>query len=206
MNEKPILFNGEMVRAILAGNKTQTRRPVAERILNKYYDYDDWVESVGKPDCPCSRTYEKEFFMEQSNPFGAAGGQLWVRETIDRTKDLGSYTDFSHYRADGEHTLADAWVWKNNYLPSIHCPRGLSRIQLGVKRVWIERVQDISEEDSVAEGVDMPIPDYPHIAGMGGTHPSAVFSDIWESIYGKKEGLSWNDNPWVWACEFEILS
>ena len=200
MNEKPILFNGEMVRAILAGNKTQTRRPVAERILNKYYDYDDWVESVGKPDCPCSRTYEKEFFMEQSNPFGAAGGQLWVRETIDRTKDLGSYTDFSHYRADGEHTLADAWVWKNNYLPSIHCPRGLSRIQLGVKRVWVERVQDIDCWNATREGCA-------DIRTLENNYDMKdCFSHLWNSIYGNKEGLSWNDNPWVWACEFEILS
>ena len=77
-------------------------------------------------------------------------------------------------------------------------PRWASRIDLLVKRVWVEQVQDISEADAIAEGVVCPK------LGTNGMKPETLFKDLWNSIYGKKPDCSWEDNPWVWAVEFEV--
>lgn len=221
MKERPILFKAEMVNAILLGNKTQTRRKVN---LKKWP-----IEFVG----PCgTKDLADCWGFEDSNgmwwmleadkdsgvesqitcPYGKVGDQLWVREAIE-VDHHGSITT-SKYCADGSFTIADSWPWKRDKLPSIHMPRGLSRIQLEITDIRVERLNDISEEDAQSEGaekgtleddVDVLMtrfsdgcdngyyPDYNYLEG---------FQNLWESISGKD---SWDLNPWVWVVEFKII-
>lgn len=194
MKERPILFSGPMVRAILDGRKTQTRR-------------------IAKPQPDLLTTDSRPAWSTERGamcPYGWPGDRLWVKETICR---VHPYDDDSVYAADGEPTFADAWPWKSKTLPAIHCPRGLSRITLEITGVRVERLRDISEKDALAEGVDqsslwVPGPRGTLIPQEGktltGSHPTArhAFSCLWESING--DG-SWARNPWVWVIEFKRL-
>ena len=125
MKERPILFSGEMVRAILDGRKAQTRRTVKGSIV------------VGDPYCPPC-------------PYGAQGCRLWVRETFAYTDQHINYEPGWVYRAtDPDWSEMEGFKWK----PSIFMPRAASRITLEVERISVERLQDITEEDARAEGV-----------------------------------------------------
>lgn len=126
MKDRPILFNAEMVRAILDGRKTQTRRIVNE---------------------PTASDRDRTKFACQ---YGNPGDRLWVKERIQR----GYCGDMnrSHYFADGSPTVADAWPWKRDHLTSIHCPRGLSRILLEITGVRVQRLQEIVPRDALREG------------------------------------------------------
>lgn len=210
MKESPILFNGEMVRAILDGMKTQTRRAIPEKILEKYYSYDDWCDSVMPRDISCSRQYEKEYFMDRF-PFGKVGDRLWVRETFWHA--LNWHTNIngeleSHW--DGRNVLgydADGFsIGKRSCAkrPSIHMPRWASRITLEITNIRVERLQDISDEDAKAEGapdyeegVDAPPPD----DGEYKWSYQRSFQNVWDSIY-----KNWSENPWVWAIEFKVIN
>ena len=168
IKEKPILFNTEMVRAILDGRKTQTRRVVD---LKKYPQYPDKLDSLD--------AIFSTFPCQSGCPFGQVGDRLWVRETW-ATDDRKNF----FYRADGE-TYNAGLKWK----PSIHMPRAASRITLEITGVRVERLQDISEEDAIAEGI-------PYQGNAFDT--IGAFSDLWNSIYG-----TWDQNPWVWVIELE---
>ncbi len=198
MSERPILFSGPMVRAILEGRKTQTRRVVADRLL--------W--RVMPP--------EHESFQLDLRilcPYGATGDRLWVKESI---RHLGTYVngalelDESVYVADGEQTAADAWPWKLKTLPAMFCPKGLSRLTLEVKAVRVERLQEISENDCEAEGIERLTGNGPNFAsylvpGLGHFNfPTMVgaYRELWDGINAKR-GHSWETNPWVWVVEFE---
>lgn len=193
MKERPILFKGEMVRAILAGTKTQTRRIInpqpqhsqihrwrgkllyegEERVFcwKQHVGGDSWEDITGQLGHAC--------------PQGAVGDSLWVREGIRHIGDGGS-----EYIADGEYTVADAWPWKNNALPAIHMPRGLCRIRLEITAVRVQRLQDIGAFDARAEGVGQD-PE---------SNPRAEYAQLWEKINGPG---SWDANPWVWAITFK---
>jgi hypothetical protein len=169
MKERPILFSGPMVRAILDGRKTQTRRPVKPQPF------------VATP----------SMFDTSKCPLGQPGDRLWVRETW-RTGYLfgmprGQERQIPIYRADGI-SIYPAGV-EINFLwrPSIHMPRWASRITLEITRVWVEMVQDITEEGAIREGM---VP-------LDRSSPSEMFRDTWECIYG-----TWDANPFVWAVEF----
>lgn len=149
--EKPILFSGEMVNAILAGRKTMTRRVV-------------------KNDAHC--------------PY-ASGDTLWVRETF-AVNCVGGQ-DFLFYRADS-YPDGDGAPWK----PSIFMPRKYSRITLRITDVRVERLQDISEDDAIAEGIE---PD-PHVSTW------LKFALLWNRI-NEERGFGWDTNPWVWVVRFE---
>jgi hypothetical protein len=215
--EHPILFNGEMVNAILDGRKTQTRRPLKPQPPEDFED-------------PCQGRDGHWFVFDNRppdildsyplrSPFGQPGDTLWVRETW---ADVNSAAGPGFlYRADGAaHMCTDdaypveyerypgcgfAMWWSDlmrgepdhSWRPSIHMPRWASRITLTVKRVWVERVQDISAEDALAEGVR------PGGTTDGGVCIQLGFVDAWDGIYAKP-GLGWDVNPWVWACEFEV--
>jgi hypothetical protein len=203
MKEKPILFNTDMVRAILDGSKTQTRRPV------KHQPAPNWDEAV--------HVQGHTFRFQQSSDvyFGgytkcplSVGDVLWVRETWSdfwmREDTHDRRLQRVHYRASWDGTLADDPPWR----PSIHMPKWACRLRLRVTRVWAERVQDISEEDALAEGVDMEGSDASMIidqmsAGYQSdtlrTVAQTLFRDLWRGVYGQD---SWR-NDWVWACEFE---
>ncbi|WP_440530460.1 morphogenetic protein [Serratia nevei] len=220
MKERPVIFNGEMVRAILDGRKTQTRRVIA---------------NVGPDNCiPLQKpTKTKDgiytHVMDAPGhglcPFGQVGDRLWVREAYQGPlfnfdqmetylEDTSKFErpEFCEYRADGgktpEYYDADdnlRYGWK----PSIHMPRWASRITLEITAVRVERLQGISEEDAKAEGVkpagDM-LPDYPDtfLTPKGDFATAKVaFQRLWQSIYGEE---SWAANPWVWVIEFKQVS
>lgn len=223
MKERPILFSGAMVRAILEGRKTQTRRIVKQQLTplsdeSGMYSFDhkglnyrtsSRISTVG--------AFEQ---LKQFCLYGQPGDQLWVRESIEVVHH-GSITT-SKYCADGALTKADTWPWQRDRLPSIHCPRGLSRITLKIVSVRVERLQDISEKDAKAEGlkgitkdgklVKYGIPDadgYPGTDDIGWPwdewyiNPVAAYRNLWESINGQG---SWGINPWVWVVEFKQVN
>ena len=186
MKERPILFSVPMVRAILDGHKTQTRRVVSPRIY-------------------CHELHRC--------PYGVPGDQLWVRETWDLVpQDSKPSTDGSsvwdiHYAAGGKEKTIEMPPRFNPVLytpqrwrPSIHMPRLASRITLEVKDVRVVRVQDISRDDCLAEGIGTPCRKF----GYHGEYCNCIdwFSNLWDSINAKR-GFGWDVNPWVWVIEFE---
>jgi hypothetical protein len=198
--ERPILFSGPMVRAILAGRKTQTRRIIKnQEWYNLKGEYGDRLRSVDR--CP----------------YGTAGERLWVRETW--TPDHSPF--YPHfpvaYRADagfdyernerGETYSPEQKAWfPYRWRPSIHMPRWASRITLEITGVRVERLQDISEADAMAEGAERPELSPAELHGMP-VHPMTGsyadgFRDLWQSINGPG---SWDKNPWVWVVEFRKL-
>jgi len=214
MKERPILFNAEMVKAILSGRKTQTRRVVKFPLR----DVNMGCELAGN-----ELAGEVKAGDYRNCPLGQPGDQLWVRETC-QAKELESGLDVVFYPADSTeipvnaHPL-DAGNWidlyryrggKGKIIPSIHMPRWASRIQLEITNVGVQRLQDISSGDAVREGIcQLPASGRycinPGDQYFGGASKSAkeVYSWLWESIYG--EG-SWQANPWVWVIEFERVA
>lgn len=225
MKEHPILFSAPMVRAILEGRKTQTRRIVCRSIVDhpeawsaftvdstERKNRDTW--SISKPD-PNGNAYgtPPETSSGRSTelwrgkcPFGAPGDRLWVRETwlaldadwrvVGRPSDIrGSPWPNVVYQADSP-SPANPVTWR----PSIHMPRWASRITLEVTSVRVERLQSISEADAKTEGVT-PFPLDPEgDCWTDGTHRTA-FEYLWQQINGKR--ASWESNPWAWVVEFK---
>ncbi|AOV01737.1 hypothetical protein [Delftia tsuruhatensis] len=212
MKERPILFSAPMVRAILAGTKSQTRRILKLKWGFDVEERDDgtlwpWAQH---PDC------DDDVWMPC--PQGQIGDQLWVREAFrfpasldhlspsvcgDKALDAGYRTPWAptQFEADGSRT----GEWRGfdtppektkpgKLRPGIHMPRWASRIALDIKAVRVERLQDISEADALAEGV-------PHSLNLpGGRFARENFEHLWWTING--DG-SWDSNPWVWVVEFE---
>jgi hypothetical protein len=191
MKERPILFSAPMVRAILEGRKTQTRRAIPENLLDKYYDYDDWCCAVGGSGGSDSRQYEKEYFLERCK-YGQPGDRLWVRETWARYNIDQDSHDMA-YKA----TVPSDWPKEGRWRPSIHMPRWASRIDLEITGVRVERLNEISEADCIKEGI---APVSLHDLDCDSIAPSTHFKALWESING--EG-SWSRNPFVWVLEFK---
>lgn len=192
MKERPILFSGPMVRAILDGRKTQTRRVVKGEALR-------WLSpEVG---------FAPTFVANPENslcPYGGPGDRLWVRET--HYVESAGYEDGTgrriFYRAsDGDAPIS---LWR----PSIFMPRWASRLTLEVTAVRVERVQDISGEDAKAEGCDASgCWEHDHDPEDLGCLDSRVptYRALWDSINGKRPGCAWADNPWVWVIAFRRL-
>jgi hypothetical protein len=184
VKERPILFSGEMVRAILAGRKTQTRRVMKPQPVGVFRDKTATLGCVF--DWP-----DKKDPRRTDSPYGQSGDHLWVRETLHRGED-----GIWHYSADCSQVLVDPKhetemrVWAHHKeqptCVSIHMPRWASRLTLEVTKVRVERLQDVSMADAQAEGLQC-------IAHLHST---------WTKIHG--EG-SWEKNPWVWAIEFAVL-
>jgi hypothetical protein len=215
MKERPILFSGPMVRAILSGAKTQTRRVVK---------WPTWAGDLDRAAYAINRSPERALaYMVDGAPrhvfrcpYGAPGDTLWVREAhalLDglapdgcvvafRATCEGSAFDFAG--GDGIHRI-EVGCWS----PSIHMPRWASRISLRVTDVRVERVQDISEEDARAEGITGPHDvGYPAFHLPGDSKPrysraTAAFESLWDSL--AKPGSMWADDPVVWAISFEVV-
>lgn len=227
--ERPILFSGEMVRALLNGSKTQTRRIVKPQ--PEYLQPDGTIKKLADVS-PEGRATAIIRLIKRC-PYGAPGDRLWVRETFvlesNRDSDLpsnypppfrdGRPIEWHNSSAYGEYWLQPHYratdpVPKLHYgldepgckwRPSIFMPRALSRITLEITGVRVERVQDITEEDAIAEGVQVtpghlsrPIgsmePPTPY------THRQA-YAALWDSI--NAERAPWSSNPWVWVVEFK---
>ena len=218
MKERPILFSAPMVRAILDGSKTQTRRI----IKNDPYvvDYDIFMDTptgskkLGK----AKAVYDSKHKFHVSCPYGRKGNRLWVKETA--RLNLGSEENVIQYRADmaieeiqedwfSEDPVLRRWIWGQSvkpegWRPSILMPRKASRITLEVEAVRVERLQEISEEDAIAEGIGKPIGGCFFNYGRATRLPTGreSYRTLWESINGPG---SWDANPYVWVIEFRRI-
>ncbi len=208
MRERPILFSAPMVRALLAGTKTQTRRVVK-------YQAPDLVDDDGWP--LVDRSIDGIGEVRAACPYGQPGDRLWVRESfmpIPLAAAPGpSQTPWSiAYAAGGQTELLAPSSYNpalynyERWTPSIHMPRWASRITLEVTGVRVERLQDISEADALSEGIER------HADGNGfhtedgmrySDDPRESFASLWESINGPD---SWGANPWVWIVEFKRIN
>nr|DAL61554.1 MAG TPA_asm: ASCH domain protein [Caudoviricetes sp.] len=185
MKERGMIFNGEMVRAILDGRKTQTRRPVKFPVHDKNLG----CELAGN-----ELAGELSAGNYLNSAFGKPGDRIWVRETWAEAG--ASAPDLKLYRANyPEHVPS---IYENvppaeeiRWTPSIHMPRTASRIQLEITDVRVERLRSMSQDDARAEGV---------IAASGPMEAGLAFRELWDSIYGEE---SWKANPWVWVIEFK---
>ena len=205
VRERPILFSGPMVRAILEGRKTQTRRlvkPQPEVVRGEFKGADarpsDGLRIVRGTERVTVNLAFPECLRTAHDfcPYGRPGDRLWVREawrhaaSCPFARESAGCADRRHnfYRADG----AAAGV---RWAPSLCMPRWASRLTLEVTDVRVQRLQDISEEDARAEGVE---PDRDYWPDPARAHRVA-FHWLWDSIHG--EG-AWESNPWVWALTF----
>jgi hypothetical protein len=207
MKERPIIFNGEMVRAILDGRKTQTRRVMKPQPPYRFGSpflttTGVWIFSLTTAgDFPMWKNYLK-------CPYGLPGDRLWVRETWAKRSDCEDGSDkakhYLHYKATYKGgNLLDEWHAYDKWRPSIHMPRWASRITLEIVNVRVERVQEISETDATEEGFS---------ASYGWCEASNCheansfawehFQNLWDSINAKR-GFGWDANPWVWVIEFK---
>ena len=210
MMDRPILFSAPMIRAILEGRKTQTRRVIKD---TGFYAIDG---HHGAETAKRERTA-----LATRCPYGQPGDRLWVREAFQPLFADGvenhwetdwktgkgyaiSYpaTDGIHEYLDADDNLSDACK------PSIHMPRWASRINLEITGVRVERLQDISEDDCLAEGIAQVVREkLPRIQQCGeydtiDVDPVAEYRDLWESINGTG---SWDMNPWVFVVEFMMV-
>jgi len=234
MIEKPILFSGAMVRAILDGRKIQTRRIIKNQNLSgaprSFKAYDLAEGGYG---------FENDDDIWKS-PYGKPGDQLWVRETwrvgawkkeglvaVDYAADNFpreewlKVTDSEQFERLSQQSTDDAikantpiindrFHWEfgkapTRWRPSIHMPRWAARIFLRVTDIRVERLQEITGADVFAEGVDNGKSNHT----MGSRYENMqrmAFEDLWDSINGNREGCSWEDNPWVWVVEFERVT
>lgn len=229
IKERPILFAAPMVRAILAGQKTVTRRVVKVQPFDLSWSRRD--HSFGYLSGRAENGDELDGFYAYSTrsggewsakcPYGQPGDRLWVRETwLEDPEDDGTWA-YTQYMGCKGSPLSDiptrfqkpdhcifraSWegadlLWR----PSIHMPRWASRILLEITEVRVERLQAISDEQCVAEGCGVG----PGAIGVkltvppGASMPQAMFAELWKSINGAS---AWDSNPWVWVVEFKRVT
>ena len=221
MKEHPILFSGEMVRAILQNRKFQTRRVINPQPQWPWDKPPVWVDGDGyyhSGDGPHLATRS-----DMRCPYGAVGDTLWVREAwrteknidkMDAAQMVAACLDAGYsapwapirYEADGRFDNWDQGQEVGRLRPSIHMPRWASRITLEVVNVRVERVQEISEADAKAEGVWKPGEIVR--ADMTGRYDAEnytarnQFMHTWEHLNFDR-GFGWNVDPWVWVIEFK---
>lgn len=211
MKERPILFSAPMVRALLAGRKTVTRRlvkpqPTGHHILSPAWGKSPDGFAFGKPHVWVENgpDYPDGPDDERRCPYGEPGDRLWVKETVR----WNAYLKQGLFAADKKPSSIDAWPWQRPVLPSIHMPRRASRITLEIVDVRVERLHDITEDDIEDEGIELA-PDgvsayFEEAEGPGGQMPS--LRDAWEHLWTEINGKSsWDANPWVWRVGFKRL-
>lgn len=213
MADRPIIFSAPMVRALLEGRKTQTRRVL--KLAGRSPEF------IGPRGCEADPTCwgwetpdgyfitvegdEKDHAPEWRNGWRdwagayAPGNRLWVRESITR-QETDQGVGYQTYAADGSKVWPlTQWFHRRNAVPSIHMPRWASRLTLTVTDVRVQRLQDISEEDAVAEGVDaISMEDVPRQAAMS---RRSDFGALWNSLHGAG---AWDANPWIIALTFTV--
>lgn len=228
MKRFPILFKGEMVRAILEGRKRQTRRIIKGtefmrgEVTFEPLDGRSWRCRWGDP-------VEEEIVR---CPYGTSGDQLWVREMLRDSKDGWSYAadDALIKLAGDDPKVSEMLVWahhrERDYCPSIHMPKWASRITLDVTNVRVEQLQSITGDEVILEGFQIPFDKatgHPLLelgsryapakyltreqwkSGDGEAWLRAHFASGWNVINAQR-GFSWEKNPWVWIVEFEVGS
>lgn len=200
MKEHPILFSADMVRAILEGRKTQTRRIMKPQPhpLVQAVERHNKSTYLGKIHL---NEWQNEIRGGWKCPYGESGELLWVRETF--TNDANNQEKpIWVYKADApNYTLNSGQRWK----PSIHMPRIASRITLEIEDIRAERLQDISEEDAIAEGIEIfgiAWKIYHKNHDYYTQEPIIAYKSLWQTINGWE---SWDQNPWVWVIKFKII-
>lgn len=220
VKERPIIFSGEMVKAILDGKKTMTRRAV------KTQPRDECTE-IATSACFGHVEYRSTSEDRQTQsilakikcPYGKIGDRLWVREThhvvggtadyeIEEIKQgLQDIKNFASYKADGYGNPCDG-----GWASPMFMPRWASRILLEITDIRVERLNDISEADCEKEGFRF----YPlsricfkpcstkHPSGHGSNNYKSIFGEYWDTLNAKK-GYPWSSNPWVWVVEFKVV-
>jgi hypothetical protein len=206
MKERGMIFNGEMVRAILDGRKTQTRR----LIKWKQTRFTEIGEREDGSKWPWSEDAEHTCDFWHPCPFGAVGDRIWVRETFqgplvheELFEEYSAYPEkfetpeYCEYAADGgvrpEYCDLDDNL-RHGWRPSIHMPRWASRILLEITDVRVERLQSITLGD-ICKEVGCGLYDF-----RPATYGFQVWEELWKSIYGAE---NWQANPWVWVIEFK---
>jgi hypothetical protein len=219
MTERPILFSAPMVRAILDGRKTQTRRimkvqPPPDALVTVEHYHPIVIDRHGdmQPGDEIFGAHWDDGEFGLKSPYGAPGDTLWVRETWGAVWPADEPVPLRQceieYRAELPPGCTDRpgeWPADEGngpevpkWRPSIHMPRWASRITLRITDIRVERLQDISEDDARAEGVSSEWDDYEK---YGQSEPYRYgFSALWNDINGPG---AWDDNPWVWAISFE---
>lgn len=199
MRERPILFNGAMVRAILAGKKSQTRRAAKDVVAV----HTRTGEALAETDSAGPRVH---------CPFGQPGDRLWVRESFTDLRGTGiehrpnidgpiqryAYSADTRPGSPGDYARKDYGIkWR----PSIHMPREACRLVLEITAVRVERLQAITEADAVAEGLSQSESG----SWLPGPcdHPEWAFHQLWAQVYGEP---AWEANPWVWVIEFNKIN
>lgn len=231
MKARPILFSAPMIRALLAGTKTQTRRAVKppfglssienlhatdpHLFSGRHDDPESWGWPFADDGAPMSLATWKSIIC----PYGTTGDLLWVREGVLFNHEPGRGESPWVYRADMDdhaEVVRTSEDCNANWKPSIHMPRTASRLTLRITDVRVQRLQEISEADARAEGLviekhhwsdcEYPLPD---IAYRPSAHserrwscPVQAYQDLWESINGPG---SWKANPWVWCVSFDVI-
>lgn len=213
MKERPILFSGPMVRAILDGKKTQTRRVFKVR---------DPFGKLAGPICPPEEVvrFDDGTFHYLSTggmsgpwpcPYGQPGDRLWVRETWGESiLDIGDVRQDRWYTYRADHCVVPSdngspLPWR----PSIHMPRCASRITLEIADVRVERLQEISDIDVIYEGLDSVRAFNGHVTyrledQICGQTPQRAYRLLWDSL-NEKRGYGWDTNPWLWVLSFRRL-
>lgn len=222
MKERPILFQADMVRALKAGTKTQTRRvvkpqPPAHTHSVATYHYPDPRDHFWAYVNKAENEAEMSSWVYPC-PYGQPGDRLWVRESFcpiypqDPHYNGGRPIEYD-YAATYTHgdRLGDLIGVKKKWKPSIHMPRAACRITLEIVSVRVERLQDISEADAIAEGIER-VEDFfgcpcwkcygEESDVVAPDDPIGSYRSLWESINGPG---SWQANPWVWALEFKVI-
>ncbi|MDA3542509.1 hypothetical protein MKL51_06010 [Acinetobacter sp. AOR18_HL] len=219
MKERPIILNTTMVKAIIEGRKVQTRRLVKEKLISEQAEF----ECGNRPNVIRSEP-SLQYYIDKGCPFGQVGDHLWVRETFC----IGSIEEEDHYQGwpkplyvhqDGDpkqYPIYKEWCLREgisfddvHWKPSIHMPRSASRILLEITKIRIEKLNQISNQDAVQEGLlKLPASGRYVVSrgdqyfGAASNNPCEVFKWLWESIYGSS---SWELNPWVWVIEFNVI-
>lgn len=219
MADRPILFSGPMVRALLEGRKTQTRRIITPQPFSHMPGMWRWEGKIsgGQGLFQASEDSMKERLRAHAVRI-RPGDRLWVRETL-RANSNDQGARWYGYAADGKDVWPQTeWTKDRDNIVSIHMPRWASRLTLLVTDVRVQRVQEISDEDAEAEGC----PDCELCGGVGwlNNNPDGgeqcmargcgdayvdQFRDLWDSINGKRPGCAWADNPWIVAISFDVI-
>lgn len=225
--ERPILFSGDMVRAILEGRKTQTRRICKDQTAKSY----KWVENCGlypksdKTYTDWAKDCGLSFLLPTRCPYGKVGDSLWVRETFRYAifgLGCGGKAAGVEYKIDGRiKFLAKAQKYarqKNNkdkmrqharWRSSRFMPKWAARIWLEITGIGVERVQEITDRDACMEGVDRKLLPYdaadPEKAYLYDGTTIKLFRELWDFLNAKR-GFGWESNPWVWVIEFKKVN
>jgi hypothetical protein len=231
MKQTPMIFNQEMVKALIEGRKVATRRPVAEwqlpvatkddtvefedlRYMSVASNHRRWGFGVfGSTPEKAMQNYNDEF--KSCSPY-KAGDLIWVRETFEVEEN--TYHDLHGqycivYRADKGVNLVNPTVDNNDYLansvlkkgftPSIHMPKHASRLTLKVTNVRVEQIQNLSDDEAVKEGMPS-INEAQDMALKSGMNWYQNPSIWFKGLWDRLYG-NWNKNPWVWVIEFEVI-